>query len=102
MNRVDPEYVSFAFDFHTDGQDWPAWVNSDSLNMTLLAAPDLTYLAGLLSPAHLRIGGGGGDSVFYETPQEACPPPPALCLTMQQWGVLTRLPPAPTSPSPLA
>ena len=112
---VAPEHVSVCLSVYAPyapGQDPQNadWANADILSMDLGDA-DFTRLSAALSevglpspvPTLLRIGGSYNDAVFYETPEEACPPgsirgarPPApatpppngptFCLTRARWA----------------
>ena len=84
------EYVSFNFDYHYDGEEFPAWVNSSVLNMTLAGDENLTFLATSLSPAYLRVGGSEGDMVQYIFRGASCNTSAGanvtFCLTPERWA----------------
>ena len=111
---VSPSHVSVALSVfvpYTPGEDpqTAAWANADILTMDL-ADPDFVRLSAAVSnvglatpvPTLLRIGGSYNDAVFYETPEDTCPPgsihgthpnpatPPAngpsFCLTRARWA----------------
>ncbi len=109
---VAPEHVSVCLSVYAPyapGQDPQNadWANADILSMDL-DDPDFRLLSAALSevglprpvPTLLRIGGSYNDAVFYETPQEACPPGsilgprpttpppngPVFCLTRARWA----------------
>lgn len=104
---VAPHHVSVALSVFAPNAD-PSWVNADVLTMAL-DDPDFAYLAREFTspdgvnnvPTLLRIGGSYNDAVYYETPQDACPPGsigsggapetppaggPAFCLTRARWA----------------
>lgn len=109
---VSPALVSVALSVYApyapggDPQN-ADWANADILTMDL-ADPDFVRLSAAFSnvglaapvPTLLRIGGSYNDAVFYETPEDACPPgsirgarpatPPAggpvFCLTRARWA----------------
>jgi hypothetical protein len=109
---VSPAHVSVCLSVYAPyapGQDPQNadWANADVLSMDL-ADPDFVRLSAAFSnvglaapvPTLLRIGGSYNDAVFYETPEDACPPgsirgarpttPPAngptFCLTRARWA----------------
>jgi hypothetical protein len=109
---VSPAHVSVCLSVYAPyapGQDPQNadWAFADVLTMDL-ADPDFRYLSAAFSevglarpvPTLLRIGGSYNDAVFYETPEEPCPPgsirgarpttPPAngptFCLTRARWA----------------
>ena len=109
---VSPFHVSVCLSVYAPyapGQDPQNadWAYADVLTMDL-ADPNFRALAKALSnvglpapvPTLLRIGGSYNDAVFYETPQDPCPPGsirgarpatpppggPSFCLTRARWA----------------
>jgi heparanase len=85
VHTVDPEYISANFDWHTDAEEFPAWVNSSILTINL-TDPRILTLATAFAPAHLRIGGSEQDDVWYAV-DGPCPATvnASFCLTMERW-----------------
>jgi len=85
--EVDPEYVSFNFDWWPRNSSQKGWGNAGILNLDI-TNPRLVYLAKQLSPAHLRIGGTLGDTIVYKvnsTNELPCEPG-ISCLNMTRWN----------------
>ena len=82
---TDPEYISANFDWHTEEEEYPAWVNSSILSINL-TDPRLLTLASAFAPAHIRIGGSEQDEVWYAV-DGPCPSTvnASFCLTMDRW-----------------
>jgi hypothetical protein len=111
---VAPHHVSVALSVYAPDTD-PSWNNADVLTMAL-DDPDFAFLSKEFTlpsgsnaiPTLLRIGGSYNDAVYYETPEDACPPGsigsntassgdksgagtppaggPAFCLTRARWA----------------
>ena len=90
VNQVSPAYISANLDWHTNSEEFPAWVNSSVLAINF-TDPSLVTLATAFAPAHLRIGGSEQDEVWYEV-DEPCPASvdPAFCLSMNKWDEINR------------
>ena len=84
-HHVSPAYISANLDWHTNSEEYPAWVNSSVLAINF-SDPRLITLASAFAPAHLRIGGSEQDEVWYAV-DGSCPPSvnSAFCLTMDRW-----------------
>jgi heparanase 1 len=105
VHEVSPRFVSANFDWHTDAEETPAWVNASAMKIDLANA-DLRALAAAFAPAHLRIGGSEGDCIVYEISGGDCAAHPmeagtfcynnsdgsgfpgAFCLSTQRWDAL--------------
>lgn len=85
VNHVSPAYISANLDWHTNAEEYPAWVNASVLVIDF-TDPHLETLATAFAPAHLRIGGSEQDEVWYAV-DGPCPASvnPAFCLTMERW-----------------
>lgn len=105
VHEVSPRFVSANFDWHTDAEEAPAWINASAMKIDLANA-DLRALAAAFAPAHLRIGGSEGDCIVYEISGGDCAAHPmeagtfcfnnsdgsgfpgAFCLSAQRWDAL--------------
>jgi hypothetical protein len=55
---------SYNLDWHTPDEEYPAWVNSGLLNISLFD-PNFLTLTAALAPGHLRLGGSEEDEVGH-------------------------------------
>ena len=100
INEVSPLYVSANFDWHTDAEEFPAWVNSSAMVIDLDNI-NLRALAAAFAPSHLRVGGSEGDCIIVDLSGNDCNTllpktqafcvnnsigyPNAFCLSTSRW-----------------
>jgi len=101
INEVSPLYVSANFDWHTDAEEFPAWVNSSAMVIDLDNI-NLRALAAAFAPSHLRVGGSEGDCIIVDLSGNDCNTllpktqafcvnnsigyPNAFCLSTSKWN----------------